>query len=302
MNLETKQQERPKSTQERAEEQLNKLAELFTGKNADKLPDLLKRTVIDSIGKPSENWSLNNQLLMQLQAMTFLNYDIDNLDEVDCRTAKQWNKEGRYINKGEKCRVVLTQPNFIKIKEENKKTGEEEERQILKGFKGFCVFDITQTNGMPLKEVKKPELPELKDVAEKWNIGISYKKIAGELGHYRPSNNTIVLGTEQVDVFFHELAHKAHERLLPDGQKLSQESEKYAEQEVIAQLSACVLSQIYNNCNVEKWTYDYITHYIESKEPEQVRKMIMRVFAMTGKVIKSIISAHEEKKEETTKK
>ena len=77
---------------------------------------------------------------------------------------------------------------------------------------------------------------------------------------------------------------------------------KYAEQEVIAQLSACVLSQIYNNCNVEKWTYDYITHYIESKEPEQVRKMIMRVFAMTGKVIKSIISAHEEKKEETTKK
>ena len=99
------------STQERANQELNRLVELFSSDKAQQLPNLLKRTFIESLGKPCENWSFNNQLLCMLQGSAM---GIE-FEKVDARTYNQWLDVGRYVKKGEKCKIVLTKPNLSLI-------------------------------------------------------------------------------------------------------------------------------------------------------------------------------------------
>src|SRR5215831_9754974 len=69
-----------------------------------------------------------------------------------------WLKCGRYVRKGEKGIAILA-PMFFKDKKRSQGGSEEETKRIW--FKVVYVFDISQTDGIPL-----PELPT-KSVGER---------------------------------------------------------------------------------------------------------------------------------------
>ena len=70
---------------------------------------------------------------------------------------------------------------------------------------------------------------------------VSYQAFAAKFyGAYRPDSKKILLGTHDIQVFFHELAHAAHHRIagtLKGGQVPSQE--------IVAELTAATLANLY---------------------------------------------------------
>jgi hypothetical protein len=65
---------------------------------------------------------------------------------------KTWNKLGRYVKKGEKG-IAIVAPCYKKEKVKTEE-GEEKEVMVLTGFRTVYVFDISQTEGKPLPDVK----------------------------------------------------------------------------------------------------------------------------------------------------
>ena len=154
----------------------------------------------------------------------------------DGRGFKQWQLSNRYVKKGSKAFYILVP--YIK-KTEDQETGEE--KQALVGFLARAVFRYQDTDGEPLdyEQIELPDLP-LIERAEEW--GINVKVIPGNFsyqGFYSPVRKEIGLATKDEFVFFHELAHSAHEKVngnLRRGQNPIQE--------IVAELSAEALCRI----------------------------------------------------------
>jgi hypothetical protein len=125
--------------------------------------------------------------------------------------------------KGSKAFTILA-PRFVKKEPEN---GEDETR-ILAGFLAVAVFRIEDTEGLPLdyERVELPPLP-LIDVAQDW--GISVNAIPGNyryFGWFSQERKEISLATKEETVFFHELAHAAHARILGEHRPSTSRSPK----------------------------------------------------------------------------
>ena len=108
-------------------------------------------------------------------------------------------------------------------------------------FKASPVFAFEDTDGKPLdyEQVELPELPFM-ERAEAW--GISVKAVPGNYryrGYYSPHRKEIAMASPEEKVFFHELAHAAHEKVkgsLTGGQDPLQE--------IVAELSAQALCRL----------------------------------------------------------
>jgi len=176
---------------------------------------------------PAAKWSLLNRTLMFFAGTR------------DARGFRQWMEVGRHVKKGSKAFTILA-PRFVKKQSED----EEDEKRILAGFLAVAVFRVEDTEGQPL-DYERMELPEfpLIEVAQEW--GVSVKAISGNyryFGYFSPGENQISLATKEETVFFHELAHAAHERVL--GQLKKGQDWK---QEIVAELSAAVLCHVLGN-------------------------------------------------------
>lgn len=251
-------------------DQLKNLVDLFSSKDANELKQTISKAYIEGLGKPIHNWSLGNQLLVLIHKTN------------DARTFNQWSKVGRYIKKGSKA-IYILRPNQSKILKKNKTTNEEEEIYILNGFSALPVFKIEDTYGAGLKKYEPKEPLRLLEVAEKWNLKIEYdSSIHGEYGSFNPITDKITLCTEDQTTFFHELAHKAHSKI--EKLKAGQDPE----QELIAQLSACVLGSLFG-FDVKAYTYDYISSYIGSKDPKVIGKSCLRVLSKVQKILNMIL-------------
>jgi hypothetical protein len=102
------------------------------------------------------------------------------------------------------------------------------------------------------------------------------------LGVYSPGNKAIRLATHDERVFWHELAHAAHERVsgpLTGGQDHLQEC--------AAELAACALARMYG-VECEGKSYDYIRRYSGKGGPH---KACVRVLALVEKIIATILDA-----------
>jgi hypothetical protein len=125
------------------------------------------------------------------------------------------------------------------VKTENEENGEVE--HFLRGFMCKPVFRVEDTGGESLdyEQIELPNLP-LMEKAKEW--GISVKAIPGNYryyGYYSSDRKEIALATPEESVFFHELAHAAHEKVngsLKCGQDPIQE--------IVAELSAAVLCRM----------------------------------------------------------
>jgi antirestriction protein ArdC len=202
---------------------LSSILEQFNNGNIPEIVSYSMFPTADDI--PSAAWSLLNRTLMFMAGTS------------DARGFRQWNEVGRHVKKGEKAQIFILVPFFKKRKDEEA----DEEVRFLSGFGSKAVFAYEQTEGDPLsyRQIEVPELPLL-ERAKEW--GLSVKAVPGSykyFGYYAPGRKEIALATNEEGVFFHELAHAAHERVkgpLKPGQDPLQE--------IVAELSAQALCRI----------------------------------------------------------
>lgn len=250
---------------------LEEIVKLFSSKELTKT---VRIALIDTLGKPCNNWSFYNQILMVCQGTT------------DARGYQQWLKVGRHVKKGAKSIKILA-PNFVKVKEKNEDGIETEEPRLI-GFRGISVFRIEDTEGKELEPFKPKEIPNLSKVAEKINVKITYDQIRGAYGCYISSIKAIVLASEEPEVFFHELVHAVQDHLFKDLKESPKD-----EKEAIAELGSCVLASLYGQ-DITNNAWTYIAHYTEGKTPEAVSRLCIKVLEKTYKILNFIIETEKE--------
>lgn len=273
------------SGSEKAAAVLSRIVQLFS---TTELHRTVATVYIQSAGRPCDSWSIGNLLLMYLAGTT------------DGRTYVAWKRVGRNVKRGARAFYIL-EPRYITKVRTDPGTGEPVLHegmpvtyQVLAGFRASPRFRYEDTEGEPLQEYRPRQLPPLMNVAEKWGVKVSYANTRmGEQGYFEPATNSIVLCVEDPATFFHELAHKAHSKI----EELKPGQDK--EQETIAELAACTLSEIYGH-DVKGSSYDYIAHYARSHSPEQVGRLCMRVLDKVKKVLDLILRADEEGEEART--
>jgi antirestriction protein ArdC len=227
---------------------------------------------------PSAKWSILNRIIMFLSGTN------------DARGFRQWNEVNRYVKKGSKGFYILV-PHIRKV--ENKDTGEEKE--ALVGFLTRAVFRYEDTDGEPIirEEIELADLP-LIERAEEW--GLSVTAIPGGYrysGYYSSRNRLIALATKEECVFFHELAHCAHEKLLG---KLKRGQDP--DQEIVAELSAQALCRIVGKTgdrNIGN-SYRYIEPYAERLNITP-HAACLKVMSDTEKVLTLILKGEAEVRE-----
>lgn len=246
---------------------LNTIIEKF--ENND-IPAAIAYSMFPIPNIPSSKWSLLNRLTMFLAGTQ------------DARGFKQWQEVNRYVKKGSKAFHILV-PRIKKV--EDGETGEE--TQILKGFICGAVFRLEDTDGEPLSymQVELPQLPLIQK-AEEW--GINVKAIPGNYsyyGYYTPTNKQISLATTDECVFFHELAHAAHEKI-----KGTLEKGQDPLQEIVAELTAQALCRLVGKQpqNTLGNSYKYIQTYAE-KLNITAYTACMKVLSDTEKVLDLIL-------------
>ncbi len=173
---------------------------------------------------------------------------------------KKWQELGRSVNKGQKAIKILA-PYIRKIKELDKKTQEEVEKNITLFFP-VNVFDISQTEGKPLPEVKltvdgdnyKDFLETLVEFCKEKNIKVDFKNLGinGLYGYSKGgaiaiSNNESI--NSQVNIIIHEITHE----LLHKDSKLSKQ-----QKEIQAEGTAYVVTKHFG---MENKSYNYLALY-----------------------------------------
>lgn len=204
---------------ENVKQVLNSILDRF--KTGD-IPDAVAMSMFPIPDIPCTHWSILNRTLMFLSGTQ------------DARGYRQWQETNRHVKKGSKAIYILVP--FIKKVETD--AGEQD---ALYGFGCKPVFRVEDTDGEVLayEGIELPSLP-LMERAEEWNISV--KAIPGNYcyhGYYSPDRKEIALCTKEEGVFFHELAHCAHEKVIG---KLKMGQDPL--QEIVAELSAHSLCRI----------------------------------------------------------
>ena len=188
---------------------------------------------------PAAKWTFANRVLAFAQT-----------EQLDCRGYNQWQEAGRQVKKGSSAAYILS-PRTAK------KEVEGEERRVVVGFTAIPVFSIEDTEGDPIPAYTPTQLPPLHDVAERMGVAVEYVPVPEDcLGDYHQGRDRIRLGTTNPAVFFHELAHAAHRRVL--GRLRGGQD---AHQETVAELCAAILMELYGLGDATGNAWAYIKGY-----------------------------------------
>ncbi len=266
-------------TNEKVKQALEVIVQRF--KDGD-IPEAIAFSIFPIPNIPASRWSLLNRILMFLAGTS------------DARGFRQWQEVGRYVKKGSKAFTILA-PRFIKEQTEN----QEEAKAILVGFLVVPVFRVEDTEGEAL-DYQKIELPELPliEVANEW--GISVKAIPGNYrcyGYFSQDQREIALATKEESVFFHELAHAAHQRILGELKKGQD-----WKQEIVAELAAVTLCKLIGKTSKHLGnSYQYIERYAKDVNLTPWQGC-MKVMNDTEKVLDLIMGWKSRKELKTTKR
>jgi hypothetical protein len=262
-------------TTQKAQEVLEQLLSAF---ETGTVPSAIARTCIPPLDVPCSRWSFNNRLLVLLSRTA------------DARGIRQWKSVGRWPKKGSKAIYILAPMTFKKT--EKNEDGEEHERVIITGFKAVPIFRVEDTTGKELDypQAEPAALPPLISVATSWNVDIRYApNVAQYYGYYAANTERkeIVLCTHDEDVFFHELAHAAHDRIngqLQPGQQW--------DQEIVAELAAATLMHLYGRQAQDGRAYQYIRAYA-GKAGKSAHQACLSVLEQVRQVLSLIITQEE---------
>ena len=257
------------ATRDRADAVLFELVAMF---ESGALPEAIAQTRIirERHDRPMAEWSLGNQLLALVHGTD------------DARGFRQWEQVGRHVRRGSRAFSILG-PCTVKRTETDAETGEEVRRVVVTGFKAIPVFRLEDTDGEPVAypDYSPPELPPLSEVAERLGVPVRYSPVpAHERGHFSLVRGEIVLGTHDVDTYFHELAHAAHATLEPlqGGQN--------PRQEFIAETVSAVLCRLYGLDGHLAEARGYVDFYAGQERPERA---VMRLLADVQRVLDVIL-------------
>ena len=210
---------------------------------------------------PAHKWTFSNRVLAYAQS-----------GSVDCRGYRQWQAAGRQVQKGS-CAAFILGPILIK------KDADESEEKALIGFRSIPVFayhDTQAENGDAL-EYTPTELPPLMQVAQQLGVDVAYAPTKdGSLGNCKTDGSRITLGSEDPAVFFHELGHAAHKRVM--GRELKGGQDPH--QETTADLTAAVLMHLYGLGDRTGNCWRYVQQYNEDP-----LRAIMKATDEVGKVL-----------------
>jgi len=180
---------------------------------------------------------------------------------------------------------------MVKVEDEH---GEESTRLI--GFITIPVFRFEDTAGEALdyEALKVPDVPLL-GVAAQWGITVkAVPENARYLGQFSPAQwgaGEIRLATPEEKVFFHELSHAAHERVLRARGDTMKGGQDWR-QEIVAELSAAVLCRLCGKSDKDTSGNSY--RYIESyalRRSKDVMKAIASVIGDVGKGVNRNVEA-----------
>ena len=213
------------------------LEDLMREVTAEKAVNFIMGKVFsDGVNIPVRKWSHLNQFITFLHGTT------------DARGYRQWQEAGRNVKKGAKAVYILV-PMLYKVKDK----AEDEEEKELKGFKAMPVFRVEDTEGKELDYVENlrefdPASLPLIDVAQALGVTVSAGLTWDSGGWFRPKDNSITMGSNDGQVFLHELSH-AVDNALPE------KNADYAFNEIVAELSAAFLCRLYGYpCSVDNTT------------------------------------------------
>lgn len=227
---------------EKAQNSLNKVIEKFQKGDISAISQVA-RIQLDPRA-PARFWSLSNKVLAYAQAQ-----------ELDCRGYVQWKLLGRSVKHG--CNAVyIVRP--LTVKRTKQENGKEVEYLDCMGFSTYPVFAASDTEGnTELPTYQPATLPPLMDVAKKLGINVEFVPVAPDrLGDSDANGAKIRIGSHDPGVFFHELTHAIHARIvggLEGGQQI--------DQEVTAELCATVLMDFYGFQDHSGNAWNYIKRY-----------------------------------------
>lgn len=261
--------------------------------------------------RPCMGWSLKNRVLMVGQG-TF-----------DARNVAQWNRVNRRVI-ARRSAIYIIRPLYAYSCAHCAKGAARETRlryakgsqsfecgtcglsvahrairggsdpAVLRQIRGFgCQpeFRVEDTVGDALPEYAPARPPPLHGVAAKWGIQVKYQvdPSGSSLGSYEARSNTIHLGTESPWVFFHEISHAADSMILArSGRALKGGQDPV--QEAVAQLSACVLSEMYGMGSTRAHTRDYIRAQARGAGERELVRLALDVLDRVGGVLDLILS------------
>ena len=232
----------------KAREVVDRLVTAFD--EPEKFIDTITRAVLIPNTSPCMKWGPTNRFLVALHGTS------------DARGFRQWQESNRSVKKGAKALHILV-PRFRKI--EDKET--EEVRQQLIGFVSAPVFAVEATEGDPLPETVPTTVPRLQVVADALDIPINYAGAPSEriYGVYCAGKDSgrITLYTHDVATFYHELVHALHHRT--GKLRLPKDANAKRDNEIVAEIGAAVLVNIFEGEEVGRQAIGYIKGYAATK-------------------------------------
>lgn len=201
---------------------------------AEKAVSFVREKVFsDGVSVPCKKWSFMNQYITYMHGTG------------DARGFQQWKEADRQVKKGSRAIYILV-PMLYKPKAQEEGIEEKE----VHGFKAMPVFRVEDTEGKELDYVKKlrefdPASLPLIGVASALGVKVSAGLTGDAGGWFNPNDNSITMGSNNGQVFLHELSH-AVDNVIPG------KSNDRAFGEVVADLSAAFLCKLYGyECNLD---------------------------------------------------
>ena len=301
-----------KETPKDRQEVLKVLTEQLEKSIQDFMESEKYKTFLSSMAK-FHNYSLNNQILIAVQKP----------DSTLCAGYTTWQKQNRYVKKGEKgIRIICPSPYKKEYLKDviDKTTGKPEllsdgrtkqeiVQKVIPFFKVGYVYDISQTEGQPLPEIAdilEGDLDEgLKSLKEAMlqasPVPVCFQPIDGETnGFYSPAAGEIVVDStlsekQSLKTLIHETAHA----LLHNPEASSSQPTRETK-EVEAESVAYVVCQ-YFGLDTSDYSFGYIAGWSSGKGTPELKASLENIRNTSNEIISNVeqILTKEETLEQT---
>lgn len=254
------------------------------------------KTFLSSMAK-FHNYSLNNQILIAVQKP----------DSTLCAGYTTWQKQNRYVKKGEKgIRIICPAPYKKEYLKDviDKTTGKPEllpdgkakqeiVQKVIPFFKVGYVYDISQTEGQPLPEVTHrlkgdldSDLKRLKEaLLEVSPVPVAFQPVEGSAnGFYSPAAGEIVVDStlsekQSLKTLIHETAHA----ILHNPETASSQSPRETK-EVEAESVAYVVCQ-YFGLDTSGYSFGYIAGWSSGKGTPELKASLETIRETSNGII-----------------
>ena len=288
-----------KETPKDRQEVLKALTEQLEKSIQDFMESEKYKAFLSSMAK-FHNYSLNNQILIAVQKP----------DSTLCAGYTTWQKQNRYVKKGEKgIRIICPAPYKKEYLKDviDKTTGKPEllpdgkakqeiVQKVIPFFKVGYVYDISQTEGQPLPEIAdilEGDLDEgLKSLKEAMlqasPVPVCFQPIDGETnGFYSPAAGEIVVDStlsekQSLKTLIHETAHA----LLHNPEASSSQSTRETK-EVEAESVAYVVCQ-YFGLDTSDYSFGYIAGWSSGKGTPELKASLENIRNTSNEIISNV--------------